>query len=203
MDAPLVALTLVTVLGCGLSAGVFFAFSGFVMKALARLPAAHGIAAMQAINVAAVSVAFMLALFGTAAACVALGGWALAEWGQPFAPYLLAGSALYLAGVIAESPAGRRAAGRHGRDNLGPSCRLTTRRHPARTRLLWFPEARPGRSGGGVRRGRVTRLDGRLVRVITQDGVLRGSLPCSNPPGQRPRLQAVRFPLPASDSRQE
>ena len=101
MDAPLVALTLVTVLGCGLSAGVFFAFSGFVMKALARLPAAHGIAAMQAINVAAVSVAFMLALFGTAAACVALGGWALAEWGQPFAPYLLAGSALYLAGVIA------------------------------------------------------------------------------------------------------
>jgi uncharacterized membrane protein len=38
-------------LGSGLIAGVFFAFSTFVMKALARLPAAHGIAAMQSINV--------------------------------------------------------------------------------------------------------------------------------------------------------
>jgi hypothetical protein len=35
-----------------LIAGVFFAFSTFVMKALVRLPPAQGIAAMQAINVA-------------------------------------------------------------------------------------------------------------------------------------------------------
>lgn len=99
MDGFLLALTLVTALGCGLSAGAFFAFSSFVMKALARLEPAHGVAAMQAINVAAVSFAFMLALFGTAAACVALAGWALADWREPFAPYLLAGSALYLVGV--------------------------------------------------------------------------------------------------------
>lgn len=100
MDAYLFALTLVAVLGCGLAAGVFFAFSSFVMKALGRLPAAQGIAAMHAINVAAVSFAFMLALFGTAVACVALAGWAIVEWGEPFAAYLLAGSALYLVGVI-------------------------------------------------------------------------------------------------------
>src|SRR5688572_3218433 len=100
MDGYLFALTLVAVLGCGLAAGVFFAFSSFVMKALGRLPAAQGIAAMQAINVAAVSFAFMLALFGTAVACVALAGWAIAERHEPFAPYLLAGSALYLVGVI-------------------------------------------------------------------------------------------------------
>ena len=37
-------------LGCGLIAGVFFAFSAFVMKALALLPPAQGIAAMQSIN---------------------------------------------------------------------------------------------------------------------------------------------------------
>jgi len=43
-------LTLVSALGCGLIAGVFFAFSAFVMKALARLPPAQGIAAMQSIN---------------------------------------------------------------------------------------------------------------------------------------------------------
>jgi uncharacterized membrane protein len=43
-----------------------------VMKALARLPAEQGVAAMQAINVAAVTFAFMAALFGTAVTCGAL-----------------------------------------------------------------------------------------------------------------------------------
>jgi uncharacterized membrane protein len=100
MNAALVTLTVVTVLGCGLNAGVFFAFSGFVMKALARLPAAQGIAAMQAINAAAVSAVFMIALFGTAAACLAVACWALTAWDQPFAPWLLAGGVLYLIGVI-------------------------------------------------------------------------------------------------------
>jgi hypothetical protein len=66
MDGLLVALTIVTALGCGLCAGVFFAFSSFVMKALARLPPADAVAAMQAINVVAVTPAFMAALFGTA-----------------------------------------------------------------------------------------------------------------------------------------
>jgi uncharacterized membrane protein len=100
MDGFLFALTLVTALGCGLNAGVFFAFSSFVMKALVRLHPAQGVAAMQAINVAAVGFAFMLALFGTAVACAALAGWALLAWHEPFAPYLIAGSALYLVGTI-------------------------------------------------------------------------------------------------------
>ena len=100
MSGVLVALTLATALGCGLIAGVFFAVSSFVMKALARLPSAQGIEAMQAVNVAAVTFAFMLALFATAAACVALAVWALARLHESFAAYLLAGSALYLVGVI-------------------------------------------------------------------------------------------------------
>jgi uncharacterized membrane protein len=100
MSAPLTALTLAAALGSGLVAGVFFAFSSFVMAGLARLAPADGIAAMQAINVTAVTFAFMLALFGTGAACLALAGWALAEWGEPFAGYLLAGAVLYLTGAI-------------------------------------------------------------------------------------------------------
>jgi uncharacterized membrane protein len=72
MDGFLFALTLFAALGCGVIAGVFFAFSAFVMGALARLPARQGIAAMQAINVAAITPAFMVALFGTALACGAL-----------------------------------------------------------------------------------------------------------------------------------
>ena len=99
MDDPLGVLTLVTALGCGLSAGALFAFSSFVMKALARLPAAAGIAAMQSINVVAVTPAFMTALFGTAVACVALVVWALVDWHDSFGPYLLAGGALYLTGT--------------------------------------------------------------------------------------------------------
>jgi len=43
------------------------------MKALACLPAAQGGAAKQAINVAAVTLTFMVALFGTAVAYGALG----------------------------------------------------------------------------------------------------------------------------------
>lgn len=100
MEGTLFALTLLSALGCGMVAGVFFAFSAFVMKALARLPASQGIAAMQAINAAALTPAFMAALLGTALACAALIVSAFLTWGEPFAAYLLVGGALYLVGVI-------------------------------------------------------------------------------------------------------
>ena len=100
MDTALFTLTLVTAVGCGATGGALFAFSAFVMHGLRRLPAATAIAAMQSINVTAVTPVFMTALFGTAAACVALAVTALAGLDKSFAPYLLAGSALYLAGVV-------------------------------------------------------------------------------------------------------
>jgi uncharacterized membrane protein len=100
MNGLLFALTLFAALGCGVVAGVFFAFSAFVMRAFARLPAQQGIAAMQAINVAAITPAFMVALFGTALACGALIVSSLLVWGEPFAAYLLSGGALYLVGTI-------------------------------------------------------------------------------------------------------
>ena len=53
--------------GAGTAGGVFFAFSTFVMRALDRLPPAHSLAAMQAINKDAPNPLFMAALFGTAA----------------------------------------------------------------------------------------------------------------------------------------
>jgi uncharacterized membrane protein len=51
MNGLIFVLTFLSALGCGLVAGIFFTFSNFVMKSLARLPSAQGIAAMQAINV--------------------------------------------------------------------------------------------------------------------------------------------------------
>jgi uncharacterized membrane protein len=99
-DSLLPALTLFSALGCGLVAGVFFAFSTFVMPALARLPPAQGIAAMQSINVTAINPLFMLALFGTGAACLFLAVTAVRSWHEPDAVYLLAGSLLYLVGTV-------------------------------------------------------------------------------------------------------
>jgi uncharacterized membrane protein len=95
----LLFLTFASALGCGLAAGVFFAFSTFVMKALGRLPPAAAIAAMQAINVAAINPWFMSALFGTAASCAVLGISALLS-PTPGAAWRLGGSALYLAGTV-------------------------------------------------------------------------------------------------------
>lgn len=80
------ALTLLAALGCGLVAGVFFAFSPFVMRALARLGAEQGIAAMQSINSAVLRSSF-LAVFPGTAACVRDG-------------YFIAGSLLYLVGTF-------------------------------------------------------------------------------------------------------
>ncbi|MEE8584766.1 MAG: anthrone oxygenase family protein [Acidobacteriota bacterium] len=101
MDDLLSTLTFLSALGCGLIAGVFFAFSAFLMKALARLPPAQGIAAMQSINVAVINPLFMVALFGTALACVALAVSSLFRWSEPGAAYLLVGSLLYLVGTVA------------------------------------------------------------------------------------------------------
>lgn len=92
--------TLGSALGCGLVAGVFFAFSAFVMAALARLPPAQGIAAMQAINVAALNRWFMAVFLGTAAACVVLAVSSLLAWTGPGARLRLGGSVLYLVGAV-------------------------------------------------------------------------------------------------------
>ena len=101
IDGVHFALTLGAALGCGLMAGVFFAFSAFVMTALARLPPGQGIAAMQSINVVVINPVFGVAFFGTAAACVLLAVSALLGWRRPGAVYVLVGSLLYLLGTIA------------------------------------------------------------------------------------------------------
>lgn len=101
MNDWIFVLALLSALGSGLTAGVFFAFSAFVMKALARLPAAQGIAAMQSINVVVINPVFLGVFLGTGAACLALGVMSVAAWERPGAMHLLAGSAIYLLGTIA------------------------------------------------------------------------------------------------------
>jgi uncharacterized membrane protein len=99
MSPTIFGLTLTAVLGSALVAGVFFAFSTFVMKALARLPVDQGTAAMQSINVVVLNRWFLGAFFGTGIACVLLVIAAAVQWGAN-AVYLVAGSLLYLVGTL-------------------------------------------------------------------------------------------------------
>ncbi|WP_088346891.1 MULTISPECIES: anthrone oxygenase family protein [Rhodomicrobium] len=87
-------------IGSGLVAGIFFAFSSFVMAALARLPAEQGVAAMQSINITVINPGFFLAFFGTALICLALiAGW-ICGWGDIDGKLVLPAACLYLAGCI-------------------------------------------------------------------------------------------------------
>jgi uncharacterized membrane protein len=94
------AILILTGLGCGLIAGVFFAFSTFVMKALARISAAQGIAAMQSINIVVINPLFMVPFLGTAAACLILAASALLSWDESRSILILAGSMLYVLGTL-------------------------------------------------------------------------------------------------------
>jgi uncharacterized membrane protein len=98
LDRFLLILTFATAVGCGLIAGVFFAFSTFVMKALAQRPTAEGIATMQAINITVINPWFMTAFLGTAVTCLVLAISSLLRWSQLSAAYLLVASLLYLIG---------------------------------------------------------------------------------------------------------
>jgi uncharacterized membrane protein len=98
---PILALTLLSALGSGLMAGLFFAFSVCVMKALARLPAAQGIAAMQAINIVIINPIFLAVFLGTGVLGAAAAVIALPTRPGADPIYLIAGALLYLAGSIA------------------------------------------------------------------------------------------------------
>lgn len=88
-------LILVAAVGAGLTAGVFLAFSSFVMTGLGRAPAPVGVRAMQEINRAAPNPVFMLTLFGTALLAVGLAVAAVVGRGPGWG-LVVAGAATYL-----------------------------------------------------------------------------------------------------------
>lgn len=90
---------LVAAIGSFLIAGVFYAFSTFVMQALARLPVPEGIRAMQAINVTVINPLFLGIFMGTALLLLVLAAAAMNP-GQPGAMLVLAGAALYVLGCF-------------------------------------------------------------------------------------------------------
>ncbi|MGB5627044.1 MAG: anthrone oxygenase family protein, partial [Woeseiaceae bacterium] len=80
--------------------GVFFAFSSFVMKALARVPASEGIAVMQSINVVVINPSFLGAFMGTALLSVGVVALMLVSRGHPSAMFFIGGAVFYFAGTF-------------------------------------------------------------------------------------------------------
>jgi uncharacterized membrane protein len=94
---PTVAL--LGVVGCGLMAGLFFAFSTSVMPGLRRLPPVEGAAAMQQMNRSILNPLFYVVFLGTALVCLLL------AVGAPFSgragtAWIVIGALLYLVGSI-------------------------------------------------------------------------------------------------------
>ncbi len=96
----LTTLALLTCIGAATVGGACFAFSAFVMQALAQLPASQGVAAMKRINVVVLNPLFLGVFIGTAllaAGCVVA---SFFPWSAPRSPLLVAAGLLYLAGSV-------------------------------------------------------------------------------------------------------
>ena len=91
---------LVTAVLCGMAGGVFFAFSTYVMPALDRVAPAQAVAAMQAINVAAVA-PFTTVQGAPAVLSMALIVDALLDWRGTASALIVAAGVVYLGGLIA------------------------------------------------------------------------------------------------------
>src|SRR5687767_15005172 len=100
IDQLFFAVTLLAALGCGLIAGVFFAFSAFIMKALDRIMPSQGIAAMQSINIAVLNPWFLGVFVGTAVICGVALVLSVFQWSAPSAACLFVGSLFYLVGTF-------------------------------------------------------------------------------------------------------
>jgi len=95
---PIVGIT--ALLGSALIGGVFFAFSSFVMKALARIPSSEGIATMQSINVVVINPSFLSAFMGTTVLSLGVIGLALVRWSHPSAIFFMGAAVFYVVGTF-------------------------------------------------------------------------------------------------------
>jgi len=98
--SPTNELIFLLIAGSGLVAGIFFAFSNFVMAALGKVTPEQGIRAMQTINITVLNRGFIGLFLGTAAGYLILTIVALTGSYEANSLYLFAGAALYLVGSL-------------------------------------------------------------------------------------------------------
>ena len=101
MSSSLVTVLLWTaVLSSGLMAGIYFAFSVFIMQAFGKIDTAQSIAAMNAINKTILRSLFMPLFFGSSMVSVLLIIIALAQWDEAGAEMTLMAGAVYFVGMF-------------------------------------------------------------------------------------------------------
>jgi uncharacterized membrane protein len=87
-------------LGSALIGGVFFAFSSFIMKALARVSSSEGIAVMQSINVVVINPSFIGTFMGTALLSIVVIVLVLMDGIQPATMFFIGGAVFYFVGTF-------------------------------------------------------------------------------------------------------
>jgi len=98
---PLFVVLVLAAVGCGLMAGLLFAFSNFVMRALLQQPPDGGMRTMQAINALIQNPVFFVLFFGTALATLALTISSALHIAHSGSKLILFASLLYLLGTFA------------------------------------------------------------------------------------------------------
>jgi uncharacterized membrane protein len=96
----LIAITTLAVMGCGIMGGIFFAFSNFVMRALAVQSPGEGIRAMQAINLQIINPLFLTVFAGTPLLLALLALTGVRHLSLPGSKLLLAGAVSYIVGAL-------------------------------------------------------------------------------------------------------
>lgn len=91
-------ITVGAITGAGVVTGLLFAFSNFVLQALAKLPNEQGMHAMQQINQKIINPIFVALFLGTPLLCAVTGVHALMNLDMQGSVFSLCGSFLYLVG---------------------------------------------------------------------------------------------------------
>jgi len=87
-------------LSSGIMAGVYFAFSGFIMQAFNKLSASQAVAVMNVINVTIVRSVFMLLFFGSTIVSLILMIVAIFYWSETGSGIMMVAGAVYFIGMF-------------------------------------------------------------------------------------------------------
>jgi uncharacterized membrane protein len=97
----LFVIAVIGAVACGLTAGLLFAFSNFVMRALLQQPPESGMRTMQAVNSLIQNPVFFVLFFGAALSTLFLAATSALHLSRTGSTLLLLGSLLYLVGTFA------------------------------------------------------------------------------------------------------
>lgn len=100
MDIVIVALLWFAAVSVGIMAGIYFAFSVFVMQSLDALDSPAGMIAMQSINRIIQKSLFLPLFFLSSLACLLIAAFGVMQWGGAGTLQMVIGGALYVLGML-------------------------------------------------------------------------------------------------------